>query len=396
MGIGVATPTAKLEVGGSVEASGSTAELRLRDAQDDLTVRLDATETGGGSVLQMSNDAGTVTAELDAVESSTSRLRLYAGATGTETVRIEAQDNGSSTDGGSIRIYDDTGQLSAHLDGKQSVGGAVLRLYDDIGQALVTIDGSEGTDGAIINLNNEANLRTIELDSHEGSEADGVIRLYDGNGTKNIELVADHTNTFGNVRLYNDAGQLTVELDSQESDNAGEIIIYNAAGTPTIQLDADIGGNSRVITDIVEIRGGSDLSEGFGVRSAKDESPQPGHVVSIDPTVPGELRLSDRSYDARVAGVISGANGVRPGMLMGQRGSIADGDYPVALSGRVYVWADASFGAIQPGDMLTTSSTPGHAMRADDLQRRNGAVLGKAMTALESGRGLVLILVSLQ
>ena len=68
----------------------------------------------------------------------------------------------------------------------------------------------------------------------------------------------------------------------------------------------------------------------------------------------------------------------------------------VALSGRVYVKADASAGSIVPGDLLTTSSTPGHAMKACDHARAQGAILGKAMTGLKEGQGLVLVLVTLQ
>jgi hypothetical protein len=97
-----------------------------------------------------------------------------------------------------------------------------------------------------------------------------------------------------------------------------------------------------------------------------------------------------------VAGVISGAGGVKTGMLMSQQGTVADGELPVALIGRVYVWADASTGSIEPGDLLTTSGRPGHAMKVSDHGRATGAVLGKAMTGLEEGRGLVLTLVALQ
>jgi hypothetical protein len=75
---------------------------------------------------------------------------------------------------------------------------------------------------------------------------------------------------------------------------------------------------------------------------------------------------------------------------------VVDGEYPVALTGRVYVWADASNGAIVPGDLLTTSDIPGHAMKVMDYEQAQGAILGKAMSSLETGTGLVLILVSLQ
>ncbi|MDZ7262045.1 MAG: hypothetical protein ONB05_08070, partial [candidate division KSB1 bacterium] len=94
--------------------------------------------------------------------------------------------------------------------------------------------------------------------------------------------------------------------------------------------------------------------------------------------------------------VISGAGGIMPGMIMGQSGSVADGEHPVALTGRVYCWADASYGSIEAGDMLTTSDTPGYAMKVTDFTKAQGAILGKAMTSLKQGQGLVLVLVTLQ
>jgi hypothetical protein len=119
-------------------------------------------------------------------------------------------------------------------------------------------------------------------------------------------------------------------------------------------------------------------------------------VVAVDPAGDGELRLSRHAYDRSVAGVVSGAGELEPGLMMGQRGTLADGEVAVALAGRVYVWADADPVPIRPGDLLTTSDTPGHAMRVADPERAHGAILGKALTGLESGKGLVLALVALQ
>jgi hypothetical protein len=97
-----------------------------------------------------------------------------------------------------------------------------------------------------------------------------------------------------------------------------------------------------------------------------------------------------------VAGIVSGAGGIKPGLLMGQEGSIANGEHPVALSGRVYCSVDASNGPIEPGDFLTTSDTPGHAMKVTNHAQAQGAIIGKAMTGLKDGKGLVLVLVTLQ
>jgi hypothetical protein len=51
---------------------------------------------------------------------------------------------------------------------------------------------------------------------------------------------------------------------------------------------------------------------------------------------------------------------------------------------------------IEVGDLLTTSPTPGHAMKATDPVRAFGAVIGKALRALGDGQGLIPILVALQ
>jgi len=96
-----------------------------------------------------------------------------------------------------------------------------------------------------------------------------------------------------------------------------------------------------------------------------------------------------------VAGIVSGANGINPGIALKQEGALDQGEN-VALTGRVYVLADASHGSIEPGDLLTTSDTPGHAMKVTDHARAQGAILGKAMGSLKDGKGVVLVLVTLQ
>jgi hypothetical protein len=153
--------------------------------------------------------------------------------------------------------------------------------------------------------------------------------------------------------------------------------------------DVTVGGTTR--TKILTITGGSDLAEPFKMPG---DIPQ-GAVLIIDDQHPGQLTLSRRPYDTRVGGVVSGANGLNPGISM-TREDTNDGSQNVALSGRVYVLADAAYGAIRPGDLLTTSSTPGYAMKASNRRRSQGAVLGKAMTGLSQGRGMVLALVALQ
>jgi hypothetical protein len=183
------------------------------------------------------------------------------------------------------------------------------------------------------------------------------------------------------------------------SGKAGVVAI--AKGTNGIGLLAKATGTNgiagvfegRLRSTIVEITGGSDLAERFDVSDLVE--PEPGTLLVIDENYPGKLKSSSQPYDTKVAGVVSGAGGVQPGLTLHQAG-VVEGDQIVAIAGRVYVKAEAFSGAIQPGDLLTTSSIRGHAMKAANHDRAYGAVIGKAMTSLDQGTGLVLVLVNLQ
>jgi hypothetical protein len=166
--------------------------------------------------------------------------------------------------------------------------------------------------------------------------------------------------------------------------NIMNVAFYNAASNAYM----------HIYCSSITINGGADLAEPFQISESDNEVPQ-GAVVVIDEDNPGHLKMSDRAYDTHVAGVVSGANGIHPGIQMLQK-ELLDGGKNVALTGRVYVQADASFGAIRPGDLLTTAATPGHAMKVADHAKAQGAILGKAMTGLKEGRGMVLVLVTLQ
>ncbi len=153
-----------------------------------------------------------------------------------------------------------------------------------------------------------------------------------------------------------------------------------------------LNANGTVSVPILSVTGGSDVAEPFPMQ---DESVEKGAVVVIDEEHPGRLKQSARAYDKRVAGIVSGANGINPGISLHQDGAL-EGGQNVALSGRVYVQADTSNGDIEAGDLLTSSDVPGHAMKATDRERSQGAVLGKAMSPLHDKEGTVLVLVTLQ
>jgi hypothetical protein len=116
---------------------------------------------------------------------------------------------------------------------------------------------------------------------------------------------------------------------------------------------------------------------------------EPGDVLVIGPD--GLLRQCSSPYAATVAGIYS----TRPGFVGGSDEELENaGKVPLAVVGVVPVKASAENGPIAPGDLLTTSSIPGHAMRADHFV--GGTIIGKALESLDQGTGTVLALVTLQ
>ncbi|WP_439593638.1 hypothetical protein [Microbacterium sp.] len=140
-------------------------------------------------------------------------------------------------------------------------------------------------------------------------------------------------------------------------------------------------GNVTITGDL--ILPGADYAEELPASDAVGA----GQCVVLDDE--GSVRPCTDDYDTRVAGIVSGAGGYKPAIVLDRQ----DGA-PIALMGKAFVWVDADRAPVRVGDMLTTSSTPGHAMKVRDGSRAFGAVIGKALTPLESGRGLVKVFVS--
>ena len=180
----------------------------------------------------------------------------------------------------------------------------------------------------------------------------------------------------------------SVGVDAKTDDGPAAIRAIHAGGGVAGLFD----GNVLVTLDLV-VNGdvklaGADLAEQFEVVG---NAVDPGSVVVL--AGDDRVTVSSEAYDHRVAGVVSGAGSYRPGIVLDRKPDA--GRCPLALSGKVWCKVDASDAPIEVGDMLTTSATTGHAMRATDPRRAFGAIIGKALERLESGRGLVPVLVAL-
>ncbi len=113
---------------------------------------------------------------------------------------------------------------------------------------------------------------------------------------------------------------------------------------------------------------GADLAE---IYTSNDPTLQPGDVVSYDQSLKAGMKKSTSAYDNNLLGIIT----THPGSVIGSVDSEGILALPVALSGRVPVKVSTENGEIKAGDYLTSSSTPGVAMKAT----KAGTIIGQAM-----------------
>jgi hypothetical protein len=233
----------------------------------------------------------------------------------------------------------------------------------------------------------------------ENSGGDGVLGV-GKNGVHGVGSSADGHGVFGE----NSGGDAVVGLCTSTGKHAGVSATNDsggygvwARGTPAgyfagdVEVTGDIHArNVNVIEDVVLQN--QDCAEDFDVADAA--TIEPGNVMVIN--YDGALRTSREPYDKKVAGVISGAGDFKPGIILGKQQQTETTRMPIALLGKVYCKVDADCSPIDVGDLLTTSPTPGHAMKVTDPLKALGCVIGKALQPLATGRGLIPILIALQ
>lgn len=325
----------------SVGGSGQNGEILVKNKDGEVLIRIDA-ETGRITVGGKGQDG-----ELSVKDKEgKTRIHLDGGES-----KIFVGDKGA---GGEIILKDDEGKIVVRL----GAGVGRLRAYNEYGHEFFCV-----LDNGSIRLG--------------GNSTDGKLLLFDKSGSKSIRLEGSQANMWlggngrdGDIFLFKNAG------DNETSSEA------------TIHLNGEKGDMS--LKGDIHLQG-ADCAEKFTVRNA--DSIEPGTVLVIDTN--GDLRASDQAYDKKVAGVVSGAGKFRPGIILNDHKDQTN-SFPIALNGKVYCKVNVEAGPIEVGDLLTTSSLPGYAMKAENPTRSFGAVIGKALEPLENVSGLIPILVALQ
>ena len=312
------------------------------------------------------------------------------------------------------------------LLGGNEIAGKLL-CVDAAGEQTIFLDGSEGqlaagSNGAdgVLQLLDAAGTRRIELNSKnkrlEIRNAEGdIIGMMGGSiraGThgKSGDLFLyrqDQTDLFDNSRAAIRLSAVGQRLEIRDADGniigmmggkgsiragsngeSGDIFLFPKEATNIFdnsQASLHLNGQKGDI-----ILRNADCAEEFTMADIREM--EPGAVMVLEDD--GKLVPCQMEYDTRVVGVVSGAGEYKPGIVLDRQPESVDRG-PIALVGKAFCKVTADSGPIRVGDLLTTATVPGHAMKCTDRARALGALIGKALAPLAKGNGLIPIMVGL-
>lgn len=243
--------------------------------------------------------------------------------------------------------YDGNGaQTVMVLVGTQWYGGE----FSDILPAGLSLENAEqgGFAQAVL-----AGLR----ENHSTQPNEALSELYADKIVAGLELVTPRVTTNA-LTVVDETGGKTAELlENGDAFFAGE-------------LSAKAVRSEQIV--------GTDIGQ---QKYSHDDSLSLGELVSIDTSLKHGVKRSAGAYEPTLVGVV----GSGPSLLLEQEG--VGNEVMVVASGTVSVRANNESGSIKPGDLLTSSSTPGVAMKAT----KEGPIVGRALTALEGQSGTVIV-----
>jgi hypothetical protein len=266
------------------------------------------------------------------------------------------------------------------------------------GQASSTTGAPIGTVGITVSPNGIGVEGVSDASSGAGASASGVTGVFNGTSGTGSGVIGISASPQGSGVIGESITFIGVTGTTSGSsgiagyfDNtaAGNLLVGAVKGVHKFRVD----GTGKGFFDGGTQTGGADFAESVAI-AASDGRREPGDLMVVDRGSSRQLTLATEAYSTLVAGIYS----TKPGVLATPHLMVenAANEIPLAIIGIVPCKVSAENGAIMPGDLLVTSSTPGHAMKGTERNRMLGAVVGKALEPLSGGKGVIQVLVTLQ
>jgi hypothetical protein len=327
-----------------------------------------------GAQLDVENSSTTIPAivgnSFATTGSTTGMLGLASSPTGTAVAGLASAATGTAI-GGYFRTASSSG--TALLGVATATTGSALGIYGE-----TSSPGSDAILGSQLATTGSGAGIAGETASDTGGA--GVIGRATGSSGGASAFFGDTNSATGIVALF-------------RAHTGGDILVGQLGPDGTAANVFRVDSTGKGFFDGGTQTGGADFAESVAV--AKEFTPhEPGDLLIVDTGGKSQLKLSREPYSTLVAGIYS----TKPGVLatVHKMDETASAEIPLAIVGIVPCKVSAENGAIRPGDLLVTSSTPGHAMKGTDRSRMLGAVVGKALEPWTEGKGVIQVLVTLQ
>jgi hypothetical protein len=332
-----------------------------------------STSSAGVQSLRMTYNHVTAAAVgFTAYDASNAALRFFTKSNGTVARRMTIEP------GGNVGIGVDDPKVSLQVGGSMIVGGEGPAFG---GRRLVL--GAAAYDYGMIGYNVKGSATTAGQ-FYPLTNTDYASQIYFLEGGLKFRTTSS-TPTMDSPIQFNDA--MTIYRDGK----VGIGLLPNATPQATLDVVGSIRASGSITGATVVGAVYQDVAE--WVPATNDLAA--GTVVVLSSSHNNEVTASTKSYDTRVAGVVS----AQPGLILGVGG---DSKEMIATTGRVRVLVDATNAPIEIGDLLVTSEQAGRAMKSAPVAiggvevHRPGTIVGKALEPLHSGTGEILVLLSLQ
>ncbi len=229
----------------------------------------------------------------------------------------------------------------------------------------------------------------IRMDSTGGNI--GAINFYSRGTTGGTSYTLTNSQLASYVQMSLVGGSLGIgtTVPSAKLEVNGNLKLTSGSGASITFADGTVQS-----TAYTGISCGGDYAETVDVAGSRNNY-EPGDVMVLSAERGADVVKSAEPYSTMVAGIYS----TKPGVV-GRRQTTdpkaSVTEIPMAMVGIVPTKVSTENGPIRRGDLLVTSSTIGYAMKGTDRARMLGAVVGKALGNLDSGNGVIEVLVTLQ